>query len=57
MWTWLLVLFAGSYAQAFASRRKIERVLLTSGRLDLQEAKPAIDWLVNEGTRKAPWKP
>lgn len=49
MWTWLLVLFAGSYAQAFASRRALDRVLITSGRLDLKEARPAIDWLVARG--------
>jgi hypothetical protein len=49
MWTWLLVLFAGSYAQAFVSGRSLERVLITSGRLDLKEAKPAIDWLVTRG--------
>jgi len=49
MWTWLLVLFAGSYAQAFATRRSVHRVLITSGRLDLREAKPAIDWLVKRG--------
>ena len=49
MWTWLLVLFAGSYAQAVASGRKVDRVLLTSGKLDLKEAEPAIDWLLRRG--------
>jgi len=45
---WCLVLFAGSYAQAFASRRSLERTVLHSGKLDLQEA-PAIAWLVRRG--------
>ena len=49
MWTWLLVLFAGSYAQAYACRRSLHRTLITSGKLDLEEAKPAIDWLVHRG--------
>jgi hypothetical protein len=49
MWTWLLVLFAGSYAQALACGRKVDRVLFTSGKLDLKEAEPAIAWLVSRG--------
>jgi hypothetical protein len=49
MWTWLLVLFAGSYAQAVASGRKVDRVLMTSGKLDLKEAQPAIEWLLRRG--------
>jgi hypothetical protein len=49
MWTWLLVLFAGSYAQALAEKRSLHRTLITSGKLDLQQAKPAIDWLVDRG--------
>ena len=49
MWTWLLVLFAGSYAQALACGRKVDRVLKTSGKLDLREAEPAIDWLLKRG--------
>lgn len=49
MWTWLLVLFAGSYAQALACGRRVDRVMLTSGKLDLREAKPAVDWLVKRG--------
>lgn len=49
MWTWLVVLFAGSYAQALACGRSVDRVLKTSGKLDLEEARPAIDWLVKRG--------
>jgi hypothetical protein len=49
MWTWLLVLFAGSYAQAAACGRKVDRVLFTSGKLDLKEAEPAVAWLVKRG--------
>ena len=49
MWNWLLVLFAGSCGQARATRRSLERVMLHSGKLDLQEAAPAIAWLVRRG--------
>jgi hypothetical protein len=46
MWKWLLVHFAGSYAQAFASRRSLWRTFKYSGKLDLAEAAPAVSWLV-----------
>lgn len=49
MRTWLLCLFAGSYAEACASRRSLARTLRTSGKLDLEEAEPAIQWLVRRG--------
>lgn len=49
MRTWLMCLFAGSYAEAFASRRSLPRTLRTSGKLDLEEAEPAIKWLVRRG--------
>lgn len=52
MWTWLLVLFAGSYAEALASGRTVDNVLVDSGRLDLKEAAPAIRWLVKHGHTK-----
>lgn len=54
MWNWLLVLFAGSYAQAQASRRSIGRTLLKSGKLDLEEAASAIIWLVRHGHVRDP---
>jgi hypothetical protein len=47
MWGWCLVLFAGSYAQALASRRSLKRTLLQSGKLE--EAAPALLWLVRRG--------
>ena len=46
MWHWLLVLFAGSYGQAFATRRSLKRTLLHSGKLDLVAAAAALTWLV-----------
>ena len=46
MWNWLLVLFSGSYAQAYATRGSLRRTFLHSGKLDLVEAAPAINWLV-----------
>jgi hypothetical protein len=49
MRTWLLCLFAGSYAEACVSRRSLARTLRTSGKLDLDEAAPAIEWLVRRG--------
>jgi hypothetical protein len=49
MWNWCLVLFAGSYAQAFVSRRSLARTLMNSGKLDLEEAAPAVAWLVRHG--------
>jgi hypothetical protein len=49
MWTWLLVLFAGSYAEAIASGRRLDKVMLTAGRLDLKTAAPAIEWLISRG--------
>lgn len=49
MWKWLLCLFAGSYAEAYVSRRSLARTLVTSGKLDLEEAEPAIAWLVARG--------
>ena len=49
MWNWCLVLFAGSYAEALASRRSLKRTLLNSGQLDLEEAGPALTWLVRHG--------
>jgi hypothetical protein len=49
MWNWCLVLFAGSYAQSFASRRSLSRTLFHSGKLDLEEAAHAITWLVRLG--------
>jgi hypothetical protein len=48
-WKWLLVLFAGSYARAFASRRSLWRTFKYSGKLELEEAAPAINWLVRRG--------
>lgn len=49
MLNWCLVLFAGSYAQALASRRSLKRTLLNSGKLDLEEAAAALTWLVRRG--------
>ena len=49
MWKWLLVLFAGSYAEAFVTRRSPTRTLMTSGKRDLDRAEPAIAWLVARG--------
>ena len=49
MLNWLLVLFAGSYAQAFATRRSLTRTVLYSGKLDMQTAAPAVAWLVRHG--------
>jgi len=49
IWKWLLVLFAGSYAQAFMSRRSFARTIKTFGKLDLKEAARAIRWLVQRG--------
>jgi hypothetical protein len=49
VWSWILVLFAGSYAQAWVSRRRLDRVIITSGKLDLEEAAPAVAWLVRRG--------
>jgi len=46
MWNWLLVLFAGSYGQAFATRRSLKRTFLHSGKLDLVAAAAALTWLV-----------
>jgi len=47
--SWLLVLFAGSYAQAYATRRSLRKVMFTSGKRDLEEAAPAVSWLVARG--------
>jgi hypothetical protein len=49
MWNWCLVLFAGSYAEAFETRRSLARTLRTSGKLDLESAAPAVAWLVRRG--------
>src|SRR5690242_11443258 len=49
VWKWLLELFAGSYAQSFASRRSLWRTFKHSGKLELEEAAPAINWLVSRG--------
>jgi hypothetical protein len=49
VWNWLLVLFAGSYAQAFASHRSLWQTFKYSGKLDLEEAAPAVSWLVRRG--------
>jgi hypothetical protein len=49
MLNWLLVLFAGSYAQAFETRRSLARTVLHSGKLDMQAAAPAVAWLVRHG--------
>src|SRR5215471_3693133 len=49
MWKWLVVLFAGSYAQALATRRSLKRTMLHSGKLDLREAAPVVTWLVKRG--------
>ncbi len=49
MWKWLLVLFAGSYAQAFETRRSLARTIRTSGKRDLEAAAPAVVWLVRKG--------
>jgi hypothetical protein len=49
VWKRLLVLFAASYAQAFASRRSLWRTFRYSGKLELEEAAPAISWLVQRG--------
>ena len=49
MWNWCLVLFAGSYAEAFETRRSLARTLRTSGKLDLEAAAPAVAWLVRRG--------
>src|SRR5262249_47429648 len=49
MWSWLLVLFAGAYGQAFATRRSLKRTMLHSGKLDMQEAAPVVTWLVKRG--------
>lgn len=46
MWNGLLILFAGSYSQAYASRRSLTRTLFSSGDLDRKEAATAIAWLV-----------
>jgi hypothetical protein len=47
MWNWLLVLFAGSYGQAYATRRSLKRTFVHSGKLDLEAAAPAVNWLVH----------
>jgi hypothetical protein len=49
MWKWCVVLFAGSYAEAFETRRSLARTLRTSGKLDLEAAAPAVAWLVRRG--------
>lgn len=49
MLNWLLILFAGSYAQAFETRRSLARTVLHSGKLDMQAAAPAVAWLVRHG--------
>ena len=49
MWNWLLVLFAGSYAQAFETRRSLTRTVLHSGKLDMEAGAPAVAWLVRRG--------
>ena len=49
MWNWLLILSAGPYAQAYSSRRSLTRKVLNSWKLDLEEATPAIGWLVRHG--------
>jgi hypothetical protein len=48
-WSWRLVLFAGSYAQAFVSRRSLTRTVRHSGKLDMETATPGISWLVRRG--------
>jgi len=49
VWNWLLVLFAGSYAQAAASRRSLRQTVKYSGKLDFEAAVPAVAWLVRRG--------
>jgi hypothetical protein len=49
LWKWCLLLFAGSYAEAFETRRSFARTLRTSGKLDLEAAAPAVAWLVRCG--------
>jgi len=55
MWNWLLVLFAGSYAQAFETRRSLTRTVLHSGKLDMAAAAPAVAWLVRRGYGPHPY--
>lgn len=49
MWNGLLILFAGPYSQAYASRRSLTRAIFKSGNLDRKEAATAIAWLVRRG--------
>jgi hypothetical protein len=54
VWNWILVLFSGSYAEAFVSGRRLDRVAITSGKRDFEEAAPAVAWLVRRGYVRNP---
>lgn len=52
VWSWLICLFAGTYAEAFCCGLTLSHVMRGSGRLDLKLAAPAIEWLVKRGHAK-----
>jgi hypothetical protein len=48
-WGRVLCLFVGSYAESMVGRRSLERLLVTSGADDLEEAALWLWWLVADG--------